>query len=76
MQIFKISKFKKKLVRDAGAEVEKMKTEVSMDPLSPERNIRETNSKGKPAVSWCEWFVEQTAKPLKRNSRGADPKME
>ena len=73
---FHDEQFKKKLVRVADTGVEKMKTDVSMYPVSPERNISQTNSKGKPAVSWFEWYVEQTAKPLKRNSMDADPKME
>ena len=51
---FKDEQFKKKLVRVAGPGVEKMKTDVSMYHVSPERNIRETSSKGKPAVSWFE----------------------
>jgi len=51
---FHDEQFKKKLVRVADTGVEKMKTDVSMYPVSPERNISQTNSKGKPAVSWFE----------------------
>ena len=51
---FKDEQFKKRLVKVACPEVEKMKTDVSMYHVSPERNIRETSSKGKPAVSWFE----------------------
>ena len=51
---FQDEQFEKKLVNVADPEVEKMKTDVSMYHVSPERNIRETSSKGKPAVSWFE----------------------